>query len=567
MFVKEIITQLKEIKSNIRSCFAINRIDIYPLINRVMKIIFCSIVILLLLSCQSETFSDNSPGLIEVAISEVSFESDEMLGNRAATQVENKIQRNTIELGHDLLMVAELQPIESNQVIQDRSRGALDTAGLADNVRYRLLVYTQAGAFVAERDYIRGQEANTEALQLDGGTTYTFVAVSLNNTDNMPPTTPAVATRTLANSQIAVNTGVTALMYYRQNLPVSGNAINRLDIIFKHQKPRIDVTINSTQTGYNITAATGRFVPHNNGMTVNLVDGTHTQSGTNIAVQVDFNTVGSQIVTSTSGNFINAINNNVTAFTLNSITIGSITATNLTPFTNLNVSAGVRYNLILNIVPTDGYLTQQGIPAARINGRIWARHNLGVNTTVDANAANLTVAQHGNYYQFGRAAIVAGPNSTAANANWSSASPPSNSWNAGTEAVPIKTATDPCPTGFRVPTNTEHQHLINATVATNRGPFTAGNTNYNSGKVLTSRRNSNVTLVLPAQGFLDVFSSNPPTPGPVTNRGSNGAYTSSTASGTNGWRLVFASTTISSGEWTGDQYSFQYGRPIRCIGI
>lgn len=528
------------------------------------------LIIILLFSCKHENLNDRSPGLIQVAISDIAFESEETLGNRAATHDENTIQRNTIELNKDFLMVAELHPEDpASTSLKDGTRAVMDTAALGTNVRYRVLVYSQTGEFVTERDYIRSQESNTSALQLDGGSTYTFVVVSLNRTDELPATTPALATRNLANSQISTpNTGVNALMYYQHTMTVTGNSINRLDIVLKHRKPLIGVTINASQTGYNITDAQGRFDPHNNGMLVNLSDGSHTQTGANIGVQVNFNSLGSQTVVNTSTNYINSPSNNITSFTLPSITIGDITMTNLVPFTNLTVTPGVRYNLILNIVPNDRYITHQGRPAAIINGTIWALHNVGVDPLLDRNPSTVTSAYHGNYYQFGKIAITAGPTATTTNSNFTTTTPGTAWWNVGTEAAPIKTTADPCPAGFRVPTRTEAQRLLDGVNVTYRGSFTDSNTNFGSAAILTSKRNANVVLVLPTQGFQNVSTGNPPSSVGLENRGNTANYWTSTATGgdVTPFRLLVSSATTIVSQPTGGN-NFAQSRTIRCAAL
>ena len=546
--------------------------------NRPTKaLIICSIPlitsILLLVSCNksSDATGSQGQGLIQVSVGDATFEAEENLSNRAATPAEPTIQRHTIELNKDFLMVAELRPEDpaSDSSLKDGTRAATDTSALGNNIRYRLLVYNQAGAFVAERDYIRGQEASTQALQLDGGSTYTFVAVSLNTTTDLPATTPAVATRTLANSRIATTTGINALMYYKQTLTVSGNSINRLDIVFKHRKPLIAVTINSQQTGYNITAAEGRINPHNDGMTVNLADGSHTLSGNETGVNIAFDNVGSQIITNTNTSFINSISNSVTSFSLLNLTIGSITATNLVPFTNLTVSPGVRYNLILNIVPNDQFLTHQGRPAARINGVIWARHNVGVDITLNPDESEVFVNVHGDYFQWGRLARSGTGISNTANPFFASNAPANNTWNSGTETVPIKTAADPCPTGYRIPTRREQEALIADTDWSNSGPFVTGDSRFDSAKILTSKRNSQVRLTLPAQGRFGVSGSVAPyADRGIAGRGSTGRYFSSYS--TENPRtssldfLTQAPSIFSNGSNPSQKV---VSTPIRCVGI
>lgn len=516
---------------------------------------------LTILSCSKSESGSGSLGLIEVSLSGGSaFESEQTLGNRAVTSAESRIQRNTIDLPANLLMVAELRPEETIATLKDQSKAAIETSDLSAGIHYRLLVYNQAGNFLTERDYIRGQEANTQALELDGGSTYIFVAVSLGTAAALPPTLPAdVATRTVDNSQISTTTGTTALMYYRQNMTVTGNTTNRLDILLKHRKPLIRVRIDATQTAQNITAVQGFFQPHNSGMLVNLSDGSHTQSGTAGSSPVVYGTGGlftpSQTVINTSTNFINSANNSVTSFTISTITIGGVTATNLVPFTNLTVTAGVRYDLILNIVPGDALLTHQSRSAVRLNGQIWMRHNLGANLTLSPDAASFNPLI-GDFYQWGRQVVAtSGATGEAAIPGWNTASNfASNRWNLGTETSPVKnTAFDPCPTGFRVPTITEINALFAYASKSDIGDFTTTSP-LNSAKVLTSPRNADAKLTFPFGGNRS-FSN-----GARVARGSNGFFWSATGTNASGSNLGISQNTESVGN-----SNQAWGMTIKCI--
>ncbi|PVH26964.1 fibrobacter succinogenes major paralogous domain-containing protein [Sphingobacterium corticibacter] len=541
--------------------------------------LICALLGFFILSCQKDHV-DTSPGTVTVSVSDVVFEGEETINNRAATpnpqayDPEADIQTETIDLPNGLLLVSELKPAYLNQdnpsSLKDAIRAVSDTSNVGAGIRYRLLVYNSAGNFVTERNYIRGQENATAALQLDGGSTYSFIVYSINSTqDNLPAVTPAT-NRTISNSRISV-TGTQDYMYFRQDLTITGNSINQLDIVLKHRFSQITTTVDASITGYNITALTSNFRPHFPNSLVTLADGSFTRSGTETSSPVNYGTLGTQVVTS-QPTMINGSAAGTGIFTIPNITINGIELTNLTPFQNLNITPGVRYNLTLRITPTDENIEYLGRPAVRINGRIWAQHNVGVATTLPVNPATITQAYHGNYYQFGRNTIVAANNATAVNSSWSNATSatavPRNSWNssANPETSPVRTASDPCPTGWRVPTRTEVQQLLASVTATNRGDFATGNANYGSGKVLTSRRRSDVIMVWPAQGLFNVSSGTgtAPTANAMDNRGSAGHYWTSSASGENLWRFRFAVDVVDISELQNSVNYVAQSRNVRC---
>ncbi|MCS3533094.1 FISUMP domain-containing protein [Chryseobacterium sp. JUb7] len=182
------------------------------------------------------------------------------------------------------------------------------------------------------------------------------------------------------------------------------------------------------------------------------------------------------------------------------------------------------------------------------NPKGWMRHNLGANTSLDPDVP--VQAIHGNYYQWGRATVVANASTpVGAISGWNTAIAPDNSWQDG-----AKTANDPCPAGFRIPTRQQFSNLTSNNASSNVGTWTppTNPTNFGSAKVFGSGSN---ILTLPATGIRSEAN------GELSGRGTNGNYWSSTQSGTtyaNYLALLIDYPVVSS-------FIRPYGMSIRCI--
>ncbi len=180
--------------------------------------------------------------------------------------------------------------------------------------------------------------------------------------------------------------------------------------------------------------------------------------------------------------------------------------------------------------------------------KIFACFNLGVtDETLDPNVP--VQAIHGNYYQWGRSDFVATANtSSGAIFGWNSTAATYGSW-----IDARKTANDPCPPGFRVPTIEQWYGVINYNIESRTGSWTDSTTNFTSA-IHWGPDESTKTLTLPAGGYRHHDD------GTLTNCGFSGIYWSSTATNFWTWNLSFDSNYATTG--FNDRAN---GASVRCI--
>jgi uncharacterized protein (TIGR02145 family) len=141
-------------------------------------------------------------------------------------------------------------------------------------------------------------------------------------------------------------------------------------------------------------------------------------------------------------------------------------------------------------------------------------HNLGANTSLDPDIPVQGIG--GNYYQWGRAKVVADASSSPgkiAGYEWS------DDTVIGAWSDYTKTANDPCPSGYKIPTKEHFNAIMKWNEITFTGSWVSDVNNFNT--ALSFGIGETKTLTFPAMGSRDSF-------GMLVDRGRKGFYWSST---------------------------------------
>jgi uncharacterized protein (TIGR02145 family) len=180
-------------------------------------------------------------------------------------------------------------------------------------------------------------------------------------------------------------------------------------------------------------------------------------------------------------------------------------------------------------------------------------HNLGADESAEPFTPSWKL--NGHYYQWGRATVAAngptGPGSGETNAGYIVVNTTDAANGAWVDS--IKTANDPCPAGFRVPTRAQWEAVVNTslnTVSYGTG-WASSSTNYAAGLRIGSGTSG---LFLPAAGSRSGFT------GALSLRGQLGYYWSSTEAGSNARSLYLTNGLAGVGN-----ISRNSGYSVRCV--
>jgi len=240
--------------------------------------------------------------------------------------------------------------------------------------------------------------------------------------------------------------------------------------------------------------------------------------------------------------------------TLSQAGSGSITVTGLTNGTayTFTVTATNAIGTSTASAPS-GSVTPDPTPTSQVsNGSggtyTFLSHNLGADTSLYPHTPVKDL--QGDYYQWGKNAPDADVDALIGG-SWGDqgGSTANGNWTPG-----AKGPQDPCPAGYRVPSQAEWTAVNTYNTVSRTGTFTSGTTEYGSA-LHYGPDASTKSLTLPAAGSRDYTS------GALGYRGGSGIYWSSTEYGSDAYALYFNSSFVS----PANSFNRSYGFSVRCI--
>ncbi|MCW2462381.1 FISUMP domain-containing protein [Elizabethkingia anophelis] len=466
--------------------------------------------------------------------------------------VKGNVQRQSKMITPSLFFESELAPSNNNAKKSGNASAESSILVNGDQIgagmKFRIIAYRQDdNSYQIHKDYTVGEQA--QPLMLDGGKAYTIIAYSYGSSSALPQISTGEMTN-LSQAKINYDDNNKDLMYQKIEgfIPDGNNPNNKLDIKLRHKLSQITTVINS-YIGDITEISWADLRPHHPEGVLSLSNGTISRTYESTE-RLTFS--GTFPTTTATANpvLINAdTGGSLTGVFLANLTISGIGNKTIDLPNTFKITPEYKSNLTLNLRKCGAYLGP--------NNTQWKDfmcQNLGATEGIDPFSPE--AGNHGAKYQWGAQTGEIGRYISQADdqsnngsiSGWNTTSKPDGSWSDTT-----KTANDPCPSGYRVPTVSQWSGVADNNPNVERVGSWSNNGNYTS--ALYFRNPSNVrTLMLPAAGYRSYAD------GSLHTRGYYGNYWSSSVANSNAFYLFFHSSSI-----LVYNFSRAYGHSVRCV--
>ncbi|WP_407476745.1 FISUMP domain-containing protein [Elizabethkingia anophelis] len=469
--------------------------------------------------------------------------------------VKDNVQRQSKMITPSLFFEAELAP--SNNDANKSGRASTEPTALiagdqiGAGMKFRIIAYRQDdNSYQAYQDYTVGEQA--QPLMLDSGKAYTIIAYSYGSTSALPEISTGEMTN-LSQAKIGYDDNNKDLMYHKTEgfIPDGNNPNNKVDIKLRHKLNQITTVINS-YIGDISEISWADLRPHHPQGVLSLSNGAISRTYES-AERLKFSGTFPTTTATADPVLINAdTNGSLTGLFSANLTVSGTGNKTIDLPNTFKITPEYKSTLTINLKKCGAYLGP--------NNTQWKEfmcQNLGA--TEGINPFSPEAGNHGAKYQWGYKPINVNSSDdryyTQADdqsnsgliSGWNSTPKPNGSWSDAS-----KTANDPCPSGYRVPTQAQWQAVISNNNVERVGTW-VNDGNYTT--ALYFRNPSNVrTLMLPAAG------SRYGTDGTLGSRGDYGSYWSSSEATSTASILYFYSSSV-----VVSYSNRSYGFSVRCV--